>query len=221
MLIRVLGVKEYTEVWKLQKHLVDERLRNEIPDTLLLVEHWPVYTTGMSSKAPIPPRLPHPVYRIERGGDLTYHGPGQLVGYPIFNLENRRLRPRTYLRALETVLIDALQSLGFKAETLRGFTGVWCQGKKIASIGVAVKDKVSYHGFALNVNCDLEPFRRIHPCKLEPEQISSLEALLGRPLDESRVRRAVADSFLAYFPNQASPAHATKKISRGQSATLP
>ncbi|OGR83234.1 MAG: lipoyl(octanoyl) transferase [Elusimicrobia bacterium RIFCSPHIGHO2_02_FULL_57_9] len=199
MLVRVLGSKAYAEAWEIQKRLVEQRRREEIPDTLLLLEHPPVYTTGRSSKSPIPQLLPYPVYRVERGGDMTYHGPGQLVGYPIFHLGKRGLRPRSYLQALETVLIAALGTLGFKGETLRGFTGVWCQGKKIASIGVGVKDQISYHGFALNVNCELEPFARIHPCRLQPEQISSLAALRGRAIDEDKVLHAVADAFIAYL----------------------
>jgi lipoyl(octanoyl) transferase len=199
MLVRALGLKEYTEVWRLQKELVDKRLRGEIPDTLLLLEHLPVYTRGVSSRAVPPCFLPHPYHTVERGGDLTYHGPGQLVGYPILHLGERNLRPRSYLRALEAVLIEAVRPLGLEAETLRGFTGVWCGGKKIASIGVAVKDQVSYHGFSLNVCCDLEGFHAINPCNLEADQIGTLQALLGRPLDSMRVMSVVAEAFLQYF----------------------
>lgn len=203
MLARAIGLKEYAEVWSLQKELVEKRLRGEIDDTLLLCEHLPVYTRGVSSRAVVPCFLPHPFHVVERGGDITYHGPGQLVGYPIVHLGRRGLRPRQYLRALEAVLIEALRPFGLEAETLRGFTGVWCSGKKIASIGVAVKDQVAYHGFALNVSCDLEPFCAIHPCNLQPQEISTVQALLGRPVDAMVMMRAVADAFLAYF--EASP----------------
>lgn len=206
MLVRALGLKEYTQVWELQKSLVLARLEGEIPDTLLLVEHLPVYTRGLSSKAPVPYFLPHPLRSVERGGDLTYHGPGQLVGYPILHLGELGLRARTYLRSLEAVLIEALRPLGLEAQTLRGFTGIWCQGRKLASIGIAVKDQVAYHGFALNVSVDLEPFRAIHPCNLEPEQIGSVESLLGRPVDSTSVLRHVADSFLTYFSTPSLPA---------------
>lgn len=204
MLVRALGLKEYAEIWDLQKDLVEKRRAGEIPDTLLLVEHEPVYTRGVSSKSAVPPLLPHPLHSVERGGDLTYHGPGQLVGYPIIDLKAKGLRPRSYLRALEDVLIEALRPLGFQAEILRGFTGVWCQDKKIASLGVAIKDDVSYHGFALNVNVDLSPFSRIYPCNLQPDEIGSLAELSGQALVVSDVVKPVAEAFLAYFGETAA-----------------
>ncbi|MBI3552824.1 MAG: lipoyl(octanoyl) transferase LipB [Elusimicrobia bacterium] len=199
MLVRALGLKEYAEVWQLQRELVEKRREGEIPDTLILVEHLPVYTRGISSKAVVPCFLPYPLHSVERGGDLTYHGPGQLVGYPIIDLGERSLKIRSYLRTLEAVLIEALRPLDLEAEVLRGFTGVWCQGKKIASIGVAVKDSVSYHGFALNVSVDLEPFSHINPCNLEPDEIGSIQGLLGRPVHHHQVLKLVADAFLAWF----------------------
>lgn len=199
MLVRALGLRDYMDVWELQKVLVDKRLSGEIPDTLLLTEHLPIYTRGKSSKSPVPPSLPHPMRTAERGGDLTYHGPGQLVGYPIVHLGERGLKIRTYLRTLEAVLIEAVRPLEVKAESLRGFTGVWAGGKKLASIGVAARGPVAYHGFALNVNLDLAPFRAIHPCNLEPDQMTSLELLLGRPVALDEVLRRVADTFLSCF----------------------
>ncbi len=200
MLVRTLGLRDYGEVWALQRKLVYQRASGEIPDTLLLVEHPPVYTRGASSRQPVPAGLPHPVHDVERGGDLTYHGPGQLVGYPIFHLGELGLRPRSFLRALEDVLIEAIRPLGVQAGRLRGFTGVWAGGRKLASIGIAVKDGISYHGFALNVNVDLAPFGRIYPCRLEADQLTSLQKLLGRPLDETAVARAAAEAFLRCFP---------------------
>ena len=199
MLVRVLGAMEYTRAWELQKRLVARRLRGEIPDTLLLAEHPPVYTRGASSKAPVPHSLPYPLHTVERGGDITYHGPGQLVGYPIVHLGERGLRPRGYLRTLEGILIEAVRPLGVEARSLKGFTGVWARGRKLASIGVAVRGQVSYHGFALNVDCDLEGFRAIHPCNLEPEQMTSLQSLLGRPVEQALVLRLVAGTFLSCF----------------------
>jgi lipoyl(octanoyl) transferase len=199
MLVRALGLKEYTEVWRLQKELVAQRLSGEIGDTLLLVEHLPVYTIGEASRAVVPCFLPHPAYQVERGGDITYHGPGQLVGYPILSLAKNNLKPRTYLRALEGVLIEALKTLGVEAGTIKGFTGVWAGGKKIASIGVAVRGDVSYHGFALNVNCDLEPFYSINPCNLEADEMTTVQKVLGKPVDSIKVMRQVAETFLAYF----------------------
>ncbi|MBI5631674.1 MAG: lipoyl(octanoyl) transferase LipB [Elusimicrobia bacterium] len=199
MLVRALGLKDYREAWALQKSLVEERRQGKIPDTLLLLEHPPVYTRGASSKSPAPAFLPHPLHEVERGGDLTYHGPGQLVGYPIIHLGERALKVRTYLRSLEAVLIEALRPLEIEAEALRGFTGVWAGRRKLASIGIAVKDQVAYHGFALNVNCDLAAFSAIHPCNLEPEQMTSLERLWGRPADFGAVLRRVAEGFLEVF----------------------
>ena len=203
MVVRVLGTREYSEVWGLQKKLVKERLSGKIPDTLLLLEHFPVYTCGASSRAAVPGRLPHPYHVVERGGDYTYHGPGQLVGYPIVRLGEKGLNPVSYLRALETILIDAVRPLGIEAETLKGFTGVWSRGRKIASIGVAVRRDVAYHGFALNVACDLTPFGAIYPCNLEPGSVSSLKKLLGRNVDMKDVIRRVRESFLTFFEPRA------------------
>jgi lipoyl(octanoyl) transferase len=186
--IRNLGLTDYEEVWALQLRLVEQRSRGEIPDTLLLCEHHPVYTRGASSKAPVPPLLPHPLHSVERGGDLTYHGPGQLIGYPILNLTDLGLRPRGYLRALEEALAAAVRPLGIEASALRGFTGLWAGGRKIASIGVAVKGGISYHGFALNV-----------PCNLQPDQLTTLAAHLGHSLDAAEVWRRAADAMLERF----------------------
>jgi lipoyl(octanoyl) transferase len=189
-----LGLRGYEEVWALQRELAEKRADGLAQDTLILCEHEPVYTIGESSKQPVPESLPHPLHRVERGGDLTYHGPGQLVGYPILELASLGLRPRSYLRALEEVLAAAVRPLGLEAETLRGFTGLWARGRKIASIGVAVKRGVTFHGFALNVRCDLEPFSAIHPCKLQPDQLTSLETVLGAPVAMDEVRCLVTDA---------------------------
>lgn len=199
MLVRDLGLKEYEEVWKLQRKLVFERSEGTAPDTILLCQHLPVYTIGRSSKQAVPEGLPYPVHKIERGGDLTFHGPGQLVGYPIIKLSEHGLKPRSYLHALEAVLMEAIRPFGVKAETVKGFTGLWVGRKKLASIGVAVRGGVSYHGFALNVNNSLAPFRLIHPCKLESDVMTSMHKLLGKPVDEHAVTKAVGSTLLHYF----------------------
>lgn len=201
MLVRNLGLRPYAEVWDLQRKLVYERAEGSVPDTLLLVEHPPVYTRGASSRQPVPPGLPHPVFDVERGGDLTWHGPGQLVGYPIVSLRERDVMPRSFLRDMEEILIQALLPLGVQGRRIKGFTGLWAGGKKLVSIGIAVRYGVSFHGFALNVNCGLDDFRLIHPCKLEPEQMTSLQRLLGRPVDEAEIVKLVAESFLRCFPD--------------------
>ncbi|HVE13865.1 MAG TPA: lipoyl(octanoyl) transferase LipB, partial [Elusimicrobiota bacterium] len=131
--------------------------------------------------------------------DVTYHGPGQLVGYPILHLGARKLPVGTYLRELEGMLIAACARLGLAAERVPGFTGVWARGKKLASIGVAVTGWISYHGFALNVDMDLAPFRDIHPCRLEPEQMASLASLLGRPVPMDEAKAAVRAAFTERF----------------------
>ena len=199
MLVRDLGLKEYEEVWKLQRKLVFERGEGQAPDTILLCQHPAVYTIGRSSKQAIPEGLPYPVHKIERGGDITFHGPGQLVGYPIIKQSEHGLKPRSYLHALEAVLIEAIRPFGVKAETVKGFTGLWVGRKKLASIGVAVRGGVTYHGFALNVNNSLAPFRLIHPCKLESDVMTSMHKVLGKPVDEHAVSKVVGSTLLQYF----------------------
>lgn len=199
MLVRDLGLKDYEEVWNLQRKLVFERGEGKIPDTVVLCQHHPVYTIGRSSKQAPPKALPHPVHRIERGGDLTWHGPGQLVGYPIFHLPGLGLKPRSYLAALEAVLAEAIAPFGVKTTTVKGFTGLWAGRRKLASIGVAVRGGVAYHGFALNMNNSLAAFKLIHPCRLEGEVMTSMEKLLGAGVDESAVTRAVGQAMLDYF----------------------
>ena len=203
MLVRDLGLKEYEEVWNLQRKLVFERGEGKIPDTVLLCQHHPVYTIGRSSKQPVPKALPYPVYTIERGGDLTWHGPSQLVGYPIFHLPSLGLKPRSYLAALEAVLIEAIGPFGVKATTVKGFTGLWSGRKKLASIGVAVRSGVAYHGFALNMNNSLAAFKLIHPCKLEGDAMTSMAKLIGSSVDEAAVTKAVGQAMLQYFGQMA------------------
>lgn len=205
MLIRDLGLKKYEEVWNLQRRLVFERGEGMIPDTVLLCQHPPVYTIGRSSKQPVPGSLPYPVHTIERGGDLTWHGPGQLVGYPIFHLPSLGLKARSYLRALEAVLIEAVAPFGIQATTVKGFTGLWVGRRKLASIGVAVRSGIAYHGFALNINNSAAPFQLIRPCKLENEVMTSMAMLVGAAVDEATVTRAVGQSLLHYFRRMANP----------------
>ncbi len=203
MLVRDLGLREYDEVWNLQRKLVFERGEGKIPDTVILCQHHPVYTIGRSSKQPVPKSLPHPVHKIERGGDLTWHGPGQLVGYPIFDLRKLGLRPRSYLSALEAVLTEAIAPFGVKATTVKGFTGLWAGRRKLASIGVAVRGGIAYHGFALNMNNELDAFNLIHPCRLESEVMTSMAKVLGASVDEAAVTKGVGQAMLTYFGRMA------------------
>lgn len=192
-----LGRREYKEVWDLQKRLVDERAKGASPDTLILVEHEHVITLGrrtsMENFRPQDVR----VYQVERGGDATYHGPGQLVGYPIILLQDRDIHG--YLRKLEEVLIRTTRSYGIESERREGHTGVWVGSKKLASIGVAVSSWVTYHGFALNVDPDLSYFGLIKPCGLDPNMITSMSASLGRPVRLNDVKARVIEDFGSVF----------------------
>jgi lipoyl(octanoyl) transferase len=158
-----LGLTEYMRVYELQQRLASWVAEGIFPQTLLLLEHEPVYTVGKSG---LRNRL-QGIYAVEvdRGGGITYHGPGQLIGYPILHLGSRRVS--TYIRTLEESLILLLKGYGITASIKEGYPGVWVEPKKIASIGVRVRNMVTYHGFALNVITDLEPFNRIEPCGLD------------------------------------------------------
>jgi lipoyl(octanoyl) transferase len=201
-----LGVQPYQETLELQRDLRLARLDGSLPnDTLLLVEHPPVYTLGRGTRTSSLP-LPIEVLRaggaevveIERGGDVTWHGRGQLVGYPILNLSQHREDLHWYLRSLEQALIDALGQLGMEAEREAGKTGVWVEGRKIASIGIHVKQWVTLHGFALNVDPDLNWFEAIVPCGIEGVRMTSVARELGAPSSreelDALVRTAVVSS---------------------------
>jgi lipoate-protein ligase B len=188
LLVSDLGRESYATVLELQRSLCRQRLAGELQDdVLLLVEHEPVVTLGRGTH---PESLPLPaaelerrgigVYDVERGGDVTFHGPGQLVGYPILNLRDHREDLHWYLRTLESALVSALGSLGISAAVRPGLTGVWTQGRKIASIGIHVKQWITYHGFALNVSTDLSYFGLIVPCGISGVIMTSVGAELGR-----------------------------------------
>ena len=196
MQIEDLGLRDYLEIWDYQKELVDARIAGRIPDTLLLVEHPHVITRGRSYKGHTIPGTPSiPVVDVDRGGDVTYHGPGQLVGYPIVHLKEAGISLQEHLRGMEDALIRSAADFGLTADRVSGFTGVWAAGKKIASIGVGVRRWVTYHGFALNVNTDLKYFREIYPCGLEPATLSSLQKILGREIPMKDVHNSVIAAF--------------------------
>jgi lipoate-protein ligase B len=190
--IKDLGTREFGEVWKQQLELVGARQRDEIPDTLLLVEHPHVITLGRSTKREnLLQPADTPIFEIERGGDITYHGPGQLVGYPIFKLREHERDLHLYMRRIEESIIQALARLGLAGGRRAGWTGVWTvpePQRKLASIGVAVKKWVTLHGFALNVSTDLARFAAINPCGLDAAVMTSASACLGRAvtLDECK-----------------------------------
>ena len=186
--------------------LVGERIRGAIPDALVLVEHPPVVTLGRHRQPDAFTALATdrdvPVYEIERGGQATYHGPGQLVGYPIVKLEDERRDLHRYLRDLEVVLMDALGEFGISTQRSEGATGVWTSGqpsRKLASIGIAVRRWVTYHGFALNVSTDLRDFRLISPCGFDPEVMTSMTQELNRPVPLDEVKPSIHKAFERQF----------------------
>jgi lipoate-protein ligase B len=177
-----LGTVEYTAAVALQNALVAARMRDAIGDTLLLLEHPHAYTLGRAADAGYILNAPAdvPIYRVTRGGQVTYHGPGQLIGYPIVKLAGLRRDVSRYLRNLERALIAALRDFDIVAARRDGMTGVWAGPAKIASIGVGIRRWVTLHGFALNVTTDLAYFDAIVPCGIEGCQMTSIAAL-GHP----------------------------------------
>ncbi|WP_448572477.1 lipoyl(octanoyl) transferase LipB [Trichothermofontia sp.] len=177
------GALDYTEalVWQ-QKLMTARRDRPDLVDVLLLLEHPPVYTLGQGASEQYlkvaPNASPFPIHRTERGGEVTYHGPGQLVGYPILNLRRYRLDLHWYLRQLEEVIIQTLATYGLRADRLAGLTGVWLEGYKLAAIGIKVSRWITMHGFALNVCPDLSHFGAIVPCGIADKPVGSLAQFL-------------------------------------------
>ncbi len=201
-----LGQKDYKEVWDLQKEIHKKRVENKIDNTLLLVEHMPVMTMGKSGKAGNLLFTPDALkakgisyYEIERGGDVTYHGPGQLVGYPIFNVKQGLAGIRPFVNKMEDAIIRSLADFDIRAEKKEKMIGVWACGKKICSIGIAVKRWVSFHGFALNVNTNLEHFNLIIPCGLKNVTMTSMQEILRKKIEFNDVKKSIIESFSFIF----------------------
>lgn len=201
-----LGRVSYTHALDIQRSLVARRVEGAAGDSLLLLEHPHVYTLGRRGKRSdvllSPEALAEmgvPVYETDRGGEVTYHGPGQLVGYPVLDLRESG-GPVAYVRSLEAGLVEALGALGVPACTLPGLTGVWVRGeagradRKIGAIGVRITRGVSSHGFALNVTTDLDYFQHIVACGIEGLEVTSVARELGRDVDVGRVGREVAEA---------------------------
>ena len=227
--VQWLGRRSYAEIWELQKRLLEQRIEGAIGDTLLLVEHEPVYTWGkrtdpghLGAGEPALRALGADTFQVERGGEVTYHGPGQLTGYPICNLAGlscgRDLHK--YMRGLEEMIIRVLASYGLQGERIDGLTGVWVEqaaggrrqaaattanpeskiqnpkSAKVAALGVRVRKWCTMHGFALNVTDECLPwFRHVTPCGIEDRGVTSLEKLLGRAPDMAEVRGRVVEAF--------------------------
>ncbi len=208
-----LGIVPYGDAWQWQQSFVEQRRSNPaLDDVLLLLEHPPVYTLGQGAQLQFlkfdPAALGHPsaahevpsdvVYRTERGGEVTYHCPGQLVGYPILNLTRHQRDLHWYLRQLEEVLIQVLAMNGLLGNRLAGFTGVWVEGRKVAAIGIKVSRWITMHGFALNVCPDLSGFQYIVPCGIADKPVGSL-AEFCPGIDPAEVRQQIIQAMVQVF----------------------
>ncbi|MBI3579927.1 MAG: lipoyl(octanoyl) transferase LipB [Ignavibacteriales bacterium] len=201
-----IGRTKYVDAWDLQHKLFDLRHYGLIGDLLLFTEHEHVYTIGkggdenhlLASDAEL--NLGGiDVFKIDRGGDITYHGPGQVVGYPIIDLNNYFADIHRYLRSLEEVMILALDEFGIEAGREEGLTGVWVKGEKIAACGVKVSRWVTMHGFALNVNTDLQKFERIIPCGIFHKGVTSMQKILGKEIELEEVHQKLTEAFSFVF----------------------
>jgi len=200
------GRTRYAEALERQKALVDRRRRDEAPDTLVFTEHAPVYTTGLRKGAAgnlVWDRATLAGRGIDfvpanRGGDITYHGPGQIVGYPVISLQHRR-DLHAYLRGLEDTVIRTLAAFDLPSGRREGKTGIWIEDRKLCAIGVAVRTWVTYHGFALNVAPDLGHFEGIVPCGITDGSVSSMQRELGRAVDMNAVKDRLAVEFRSVF----------------------
>jgi lipoyl(octanoyl) transferase len=206
--VRRLGVVAYADGLEIQRQLVEQRKAGAIPDQLLLLEHPPVITLGARVRSDRSHVLATPaslaaegveLFEAGRGGDVTYHGPGQLVGYPIIDLRPDRCDVHRYVRDLEQVMIDAAARFGVTAERVAGLTGAWVGGRKLAAIGVRISRWITSHGFAFNVTTNLSHFDLIVPCGIADRGVTSLSRLTGQPVRVRDVEDAVVVAFAAVF----------------------
>jgi lipoyl(octanoyl) transferase len=211
LVVRRLGRVAYERGLELQADLVARRQRGEVPDTLLLLEHDPVFTLGRNARAEhvlLPADALRArgfgVHETGRGGDVTYHGPGQAVGYPVLWLEPGRQDVHRYVRDLEEVMIRACADAGVAAARIAGKTGVWAGREKVGAIGVRIARWVTSHGLALNVGNDLAPFDLIVPCGIRGRGVTSIERALGRPVPLEAVMRRLTAHFEAVFGFEAA-----------------
>jgi len=206
VLVLNLGLEPYDWALDLQHRLVRARREGRVEDVLILLEHEPVITIGRHGDEGhiLVPREELAaegieVYRVERGGDVTYHGPGQLVGYPILDLRCHRRDVGWYMHSLEEVLIRTLEDFGIAAERLEGIIGVWVKEAKIAALGARIENWITYHGFALNVDPQMAHFQLIVPCGIGDRGVTSMRKVLGHPVDLDSVRRHLAQHFADVF----------------------
>ncbi len=201
-----LGLVDYKEAWDLQKKIFELRRGNQVPDTFFMLQHPHTYTLGkvadksnlLSSEEQLKDAGVS-VYEIDRGGDITYHGPGQIVGYPIISLSGWKEDTHLYLRSLEEVIIQTLSSYGIESERNPKYTGVWIGDRKIAAIGIKVSRWITMHGFAFNINTDLSFFNGIIPCGIKEKEVTSLQKELGREIDIEEVKNILLEKFTEVF----------------------
>ena len=214
-----LGRTDYKTAWDLQKKLVGLRHQDDIPDVLLFTEHNPVITMGRASSTGnllcSPEELKTrnvELYEIERGGDVTFHGPGQLVVYPILDRNDHGRDLHRYLRNLEKTIIMVLKEYGIDSVTKEGLTGVWADDHKLAAIGVAVSRWITYHGAALNVNTDLDYFKLITPCGISEFPVGSLKSMLGFRIELGDLKNRLEKSFANIFGSIIEPVESINSI---------
>jgi len=207
--VQRLGLVDYQVAWDLQRQLFDRRLKGEIPDTLLLCQHPHTYTIGKNGTDNVSKHLllnkqqlrEHGinVFEIDRGGDITYHGPGQVVGYPILDLNNHYRDVHRYLRDLEETVIQSIANWGIEGKRIEGITGVWVDTprgpEKLCAIGVKVTRWITMHGFALNVTTNLDYFNHIIPCGISDKSVTSMSAVVNRTLDIHAVEDTIVSAF--------------------------
>ncbi len=206
LLVSDLGTMRYEKAWHLQRQLFEERQRDSKEDILLLVEHPHTYTLGKTANRKnligsdeFLKENNISVFDIDRGGDITYHGPGQIVGYPVLNLANWQKDTGKYLRALEEIIIRVCREYGLECTRKEKYTGVWIEDRKICAIGIKVKNWITMHGFAFNVNTDLKMFGGIIPCGIKDKEVTSLQAELGIEFEIQEVKEKIISQFVNYF----------------------
>lgn len=201
-----LGLTDYKRAYQFQKEAVRNRQFQEINDTLILTEHNPVFTIGRTGSRTnilvennVLEAYKICIYEVDRGGDITYHGPGQIVVYPILDLKEYKKDIHFYLRNLELVIINFLDKYGIKGKRRNNSTGVWVDQEKIASIGIGVSKWISYHGFSINISPELEYFSMINPCGLVGQKVTSLSKILDKPVSTQEIKNALIRNFEEVF----------------------
>ncbi|MEA3499806.1 MAG: lipoyl(octanoyl) transferase LipB, partial [Candidatus Marinimicrobia bacterium] len=200
------GLMKYKIAWDKQKYFHAERVKNMIPDTLMLLEHPNVYTLGrhgndsnIIGNKDFLKKHKIEIYNIERGGDVTFHGPGQIVGYPIFNIRQMGIRPKELVEKIENIIIELLSDYNIEAKIINKLPGVWVGDEKIAAIGMRIIDHVALHGFALNVNTNLKLFNGIVPCGIQDKGVTSIKKISGKEQNIELMKTQIIKLFKKWF----------------------